>query len=281
MNKTHSRSSDILKELFGDIKPYRDIMDEWAEKLKQQYSNRNLSTVFNSLSKHLITIMPMVFCDALTADLNKKADREILAAIGLSCLLISTHDDVVDEMPKDRVVIAKLIYGGNIAGLCGLKLLFQKKDTGLTKVLIDAISENHYLQQLVVEKLWQNKQITQKKYLEGIRHIYAFTSIGLMCALVITRNTSFRKQLQKFSVGYGITLQIIDDLREINEDRLSGYSSLPLLEGPPFKQSFKQIYHHIEVARGSLRPSWKNMRIIVDRIESFAKGLERKINGIK
>lgn len=277
-NPTRGKSSDILQELYGDTSKYKKIMQNWASKLKKQYPNKHLSEIFDGLATHIITIMPMIFCDALANDLGKKVDDKFLAAIGLSCLLISTHDDVVDEMPKDRIKLAALVYAGNIAALEGIKL-FGKKNFDIIQIIIDPVAQNHYLQQLVVEKLWNGNKISPKEYFVGIKHICVFTSIGPLVALALTQRKDLKKRILNFSSGYGLALQLLDDLREIDEDKINGYISLPLLEGSPYTKTLKELYINISKARSALNPSWKHTGKFVDNIKNFAKDIERQVNG--
>lgn len=87
-----------------------------------------------------------------------------------------------------------------------------------------------------------------------------------------------KEKILEFAEGYGVALQIIDDLRKMKEDKKSGYSSLPLSEGPPFTQTFEQFYLHIIKARESLQPEWKRMQKLVDNLEKFGKSLEEELN---
>lgn len=273
------RSSTISHLLLGNINLYTSLMKAWSKKLNTFYPDKHLSAIFSGMPRHTITIMPMALCDGLAKDLDKKPGKQLLSAIGLCCLLISTHDDVVDEMPKDRRILASLVYGGNIAGLWGTKLLLSNKYTGIAGVLFDSISQNHYLQQLVVEKLWETKKITVRGYLDGIKHISVFAAIGPLCALAYTKKPELKQRVLKFAYSYGIALQLIDDLREQEEDKEFGYKSLPLLEGAPYKKSFSLLYQNIALARAALLPSWKNMNSFIDRLETFSNNLKEAIDG--
>lgn len=253
-------------------------MKNWAIRLIDKYPNRKLAENFFRLPQQIITMLPMAFCDSLTQDLKKTCDDEILAAIGLNSFLISTHDDVVDEMPKNRKIVSGLVYAGNIAALEGMKILFEKNRKKVAQALIDSVNKNHYLQQLVVEKLWQGKKINAKEYFDGIKHIGIFSAIGPLCALALTGRNDLKKTILKFASNYGITLQLIDDIRETEEDKIAGYSSLPLTEGTPFTCSFAKLYQHAKIARSALDKKWERMTFYVDAIDQFARKIEKEIN---
>lgn len=151
INKGHS--SDLISLIIPNPK-YQKLMKLQVKKLVRKYPNPYLAKVFSTLDKKILTIGPMSLCDNLSMDLGKKADDQLLNAIGLSCLVISAHDDVVDEPPKNRSEIAALIYAGNIALLEGIKLLTELKANKVIHYLIDTINQNHYYQQLRVDLVW-------------------------------------------------------------------------------------------------------------------------------
>ena len=282
MTVIKGRSSDIISDLLGNIKKYTQIMEKWVRRLEIQYPNPKLAKIFHGFPEHIITILPMAFCDSLTKDLDGNCNEDILAAIGLNAFLISTHDDVVDEMPKNRETVSSLIYAGNIAGLEGMKILFKRNIKGVALTLINSINQNHYLQQLVIEKLWQNKEVGIGDYFDGIKHICTFSAIGPLCALALTKKTVYYKDtILNFSAHYGFMLQLIDDIREVEEDKLAGYTSLPLIEGVPFTKSFTNLYRHAELAKDSLDKKWKRMRFYVDALEKFAKKTQGVIDGTR
>lgn len=240
-NPTKKTSSNLLIYLLGNIERYEKILVKETKKLKKKYSNKNLASVFSIIPKKLITIGPMALCDDLTQDLGKSCNDNILAAIGLSCFPITTHDDVVDETPEERAKLAALIYAGNIAGLEGTNLLFKENYGELAEILFKTIIKNHYQQQFRVELLWDKKPKNFKDYKEGIKDVCSLTSIGPLCALAITKRYDLTKKINNFAANYSIVLQLIDDIREIEEDKLTSYTSFPLLENKPFKKSFKAI----------------------------------------
>lgn len=270
-------TSGVSSELFGDTEKYAQIMRKEAQRLSQKYPNRELERVFSSLSTHGLVLGPMAFCDALSADLGTKAPESILIGIGLSCLVIAKHDDVVDEMPKDRSVVSPLIFGGNITALEGIKTLLEAHQPEIIQIIIDRVNQNHYLQQKGVETLWSGKRFDRQTYIEAIYHTCVLTSIGGLCALAVAGRRDLDPKILEFSKGYGTAVQIIDDLREQKEDIVSGYTSLPILEGPPFSQSREEMFRHIELARNALLGDWERMQKFVDNLSRVAKWVDNKI----
>jgi len=278
--RSKHRSSDILTELYGDTSRYVKIMNKEASKLKKKYPDKILGKFFSMLPNRIISISTMVLCDSLSQDLGKRCSDSTLAAIGLNSLPISTHDDVVDETPASREFIAGLVYAGNISALEGQNILFRTKQPHVAIALNEAVNENHYLQQLTVYKLWKGQgTISSEQYFDGIKHVCIFASIGPRCALAIANRENLKAKIMRFSTGYGRAVQLLDDIIEVEEDRKSGYSSLPLSEGKPFKQSFKEIRKNIRLARSTIDPRWRRMSILLKRLEVFAQRVERQISG--
>lgn len=271
------QTSQINHLLFGDTTKYEKVMVGEAKKLARTYPDKDLNQIFTTLSQHGLTLGPMSACDTLAKDLGINVGSDILAAIGLSCLLISTHDDVVDEMPKSRQQVSQLLFAGNIALLEGMRILFKKGNLQLAEIIINAVNQNHYLQHRGVGILWTGKEISKKTYLSAIRHTGILASIGPLSAICIARKMNLEKRVSAFSMSYGIALQILDDLRELEEDKLSGYISLPLVEGPPFTNSFEELFRNINIARMSLNKNWKRTQEFVDRIERIAESLRKEI----
>jgi len=273
-------SSAILSYLLGDIEKYIQIMEKEVRRLIKKYPNKNLAPVFSILPQKLITIGPMALCDDLTQDLGGICSDDVLAAIGLSCLPITTHDDVVDETPKNRAKLAALVYAGNIAGLEGMNILFQKNLPKVAEAFIKTIAENHYRQQFRVDLLWEKKPKNFREYRYGIGDICSLAAIGPFCALTITGRNDLRKIVARFTTGYGVALQLIDDIREFDEDKLTSYTSFPLFEGKPFKKSFQEIEHYLKMAKRAIKPDWTRTRFRFKNLELFAQKIRKGFNGI-
>lgn len=268
-------SSDILTQLYGDTKKYRAILRPILRKLAREYPNPYLKKLFFSLDKRIIAIAPMVFCDSLLLDLGEKSDKVDLAALGLHMLAISTHDDVVDERPPDRIGLAALVYAGNIATNDGSRMLLKKGKKKASDALLEFINLNHFYQQHVVETLWQKRPESFVEYKDGINHICIFVAIGLVYGLALLGRMDLKKRVIEYANSYGVALQLVDDLREIEEDRMNGYWSFPLSEGEPYGESFKQLFGHIATAKEVIPPEWKQLRRLVDNLEQFAQGIRQ------
>jgi len=270
-------SSALISYILGDVEKYVRIMQTQTQKLIKKYPNKHLASAFSLLPRKLITIGPMALCDDLTQDLGGICSDDILAAIGLSCLPITTHDDVVDETPESRDKLSALVYAGNIAGLEGMNILLQKNLKEVTHALIKTIAENHYRQQFRVDLLWERKPKNFRAYRYGIEDICSLAAIGPLCALAITGRDDLQKIIIRFTTSYGMVLQLIDDIREIDEDRLAGYTSFPLLEGPPFKKSFQAIGRYLRTAKRSLKPEWRRTKSRFKNLEIFVQRMKGEI----
>lgn len=269
MQVQQGRSSDILSELYGDVRYYQEILLPYQNKLSQKYPNANIDKFFNNINKKTIAITPMVLCARLMKDLGCEVQDQDLVALGLHMLAISTHDDVVDEMPRDRIQLAALVYAGNIATNEASKVLVNQGKKNASKVLLDAVNSNHFYQQHIAETLWQTQPKSFEDYLDGIHHITTFALLGLIYGLALSNKMEFQKKIEDYAYGYGVAMQLIDDLREMEEDNINGYWSFPLVEGEPFTRSFQEIDSHLQMARNAIPEEWKQLQDLVDRLEKF------------
>lgn len=272
------KSSEILLNLLGETSKYTRIMQAETRKLKKKYSNKNLQKIFDTLPNKIITICPMLLCDELTKDLGGKCNEKILAAVGLICFTLSTHDDVVDETPRQRSQLAALTYAGNLTTLESIQILEKYRNQKLTTTLIQTVCENHLKQQFRVDLLWEKKPKNVNDYLKGIEDLNSLAAIGPLIALEITRKPNLKQKIRQFAEGYGKALQIIDDIREIEEDIQAGYTSFPAIEGKPFKKSFGQLKKHLRIAQQALNPKWRRMLAIVKKAQSFTRNLQDEFN---
>jgi geranylgeranyl pyrophosphate synthase len=118
-------------------------------------------------------------------------------------------------------------YGGNIATLEGLKVLC---DAGLSHVaseVITYVNKNHYYQTKIVTSLW-NHPCSKEEYLITISHTGYWAEIGLRAALAFSQRQDLADFVASFARCYGLTCQIFDDMREIDDDLRNGYWSLPV-----------------------------------------------------
>ena len=272
-------SSSILYDLFGDFSLYSRVMEREGKRLARKYPDKNLSRLFNEMPHRMITVLPMALFHSMSKDLGNTVSKEAICAIGLCSFPIGTHDDIVDETPDRQQEIAALVYAGNIAASEGLMMLMRKGKVETAEALVESINRNHFRQQRVVDLLWSGRKPTEAVYLDGIRHIVEFISIGPLCAIAEAEEKGLRRRIMDFSEGYGPVIQLIDDIREVDEDRRTKYASLPLTEGKPFRSSFRLGFEGIAKARRSLKPEWNNMAYFVDRAEQFLMRLEAELSG--
>lgn len=270
------KSSGIADVLFGNAKKYSKIMKEESDRLCRRYADSDLAKNFSEMPNRVICLMPMALCDAIVEDLGKKCSKDVLAAVGLCAFPIGTYDDIVDEMPRDRRDVAGLAYSGSIAGLEGMRILFDKNKHAVAQALIDTINQNHFRQQRVVDLLWEGKKITKERYIEGIHHVIDFTSIGLMAGIAEAGRPDLKERMMRFSEGYGLALQIIDDLMEVEEDKATTYKSFAVVEGKPYTKTFEIAFDRIKKARKNLDPEWKKMNKFVDNAEMLLRDMYAK-----
>lgn len=268
------RSSDILNDLFGDTSMYTKAISLYGRSLDKKYPDEHLSKIFSRAERRTATILPIALCDAFASDLGTRVDKKILAAIGLACVIVATHDDAVDETPPDQKTLASLIYGGDITNLYALKALLHSAKPLVINTFIDALIQNHYLQTRVIDTLWQHRDVSNEQYFDAVKHWRTFCSIGPLCALALTDRMKLKNRIITFSDGYGIAFQLLDDLREVDEDKERGYRSIPIQEGYPYKETFVQIYKHIQVARKSIHRDWEKVALLLNNMEAVVKKLE-------
>jgi hypothetical protein len=265
-------SSKILSELFGDLSYHQDILQPPIQELKSSYVEIGLNKYFESLAWKSISLGPMVLSKELSKDLKCDLPDDILRGIGCLCLLISTHDDIVDETPEDQLEIANLIYSGNIAANKGVSLLKDYPEV-LIKVL-EVININHLNQVKIVEKLWRNIPETFEDYLDGINHIQSFAMVGFIATLTYAKEEKLLDQVWKLALYYGRALQLVDDLREVDEDKESGYNSFPVKEGLPYTKTWSCFYDSLDQAENLLLPGWENMKTLINRLRLVGKKMQ-------
>lgn len=276
---TAGASSELISYFLGDIGKYLKILQKQKASLLRRYPNRNLSPIFATLQTKLLTVGPVALCDYLTSDLGKVCPEDILIAIGLVCLEISAHDDVVDETPGIRSKLAALVYAGNIAALEGIRILYWNDRKRIADLIISLVNQNHYLQQMRVEKLWERKPSNFIDYQDGVKDGAVLVQIGLFPALETAGRDDLRQQLTRFSESYALVLQLIDDIREVDEDKVHGYHSFPILEGAPFEKSFKAMGKHLRIAEENLRPDWRKMNSLVENLKALVAKMKSEFDG--
>ncbi len=227
-------SSSIMDQLFGDTTRFRTILQDAIRPLIEHYGGTTaLPAHFLAIPDRIICICPMVLCHAFLADLNIQAPIDLLGPLGLSMYSISTHDDVVDESPKDRGVVAGLVYSGNIASLHGISLLFLNGYARVAQKIIQLMNLNHCFQTDIAFSLWTAPS-DEATYFEAISHTGYWAAIGPVAAAEYAalqndaRNDDFQHFAQEFGTLYGRMCQVYDDMREIDDDRKNGYFSLPI-----------------------------------------------------
>lgn len=223
-------SSELMTELLGNVSRYQNLLQKEKRNILLRYNDTSiLNSIFASLDTRIINLCPMVLCDRMLSDLGIASSDALLSGLGLAMYSISTHDDVVDEFPKERLVVAGLVYGGNIATLEGLKILC---DVGLSHVaseVITCVNKNHYYQTKIITSLWDHP-CDKDEYLSAISHTGYWVEIGLGAALAFSGKQNFANLnfVLEFAKCYGLTCQIFDDMREIDDDVRNGYWSLPI-----------------------------------------------------
>lgn len=112
----------------------------------------------------------MVLCSALIHDLGERPPGSLLTGVGLACFEISTHDDVVDELPWERTDIAAAIYAGNIATLEGIRTLINHEHPMVADAIIQQINLNHCYQTTITRTIWA-EMTEEAGYLDAIGYL--------------------------------------------------------------------------------------------------------------
>jgi hypothetical protein len=264
------KSSQVISYLYKNSRKYKRLLASSRKNLIRKYPNKNITSYFSLLGETMITTAPLQFCESLLIDLDQIVEDDDLIPLSLLVLAIATHDDAVDQTGLSRVQLASLIYSGDIAANEGVDLLIKRGKVEAAQILLQAINKNHFYQQHITETLWQEKPKNFEQYADGIFHVATFAEIGLFYGLALANRLDLKQQISNFSYGYGIAIQIIDDLREQDEDKKNGYWSYPIVEGEPYTQSIKQMYRHIKQARESIPSDWQNLNDLLDRLEKIA-----------
>lgn len=271
----HSGSSGILEELLGHVEFYQKLLKPYQSQLIKDYPNPHLKQHFLSLNWKIISLGTMALCDHLLKDLNQNVNPKDLVALGLHMLAISTHDDVVDEMPKDRILLSSLVFAGNIATNEGSRLLISQGKTKAADILLKSINTNHFYQQHNIETLWTKKPNSFKEYIDGITHTGTLMRIGLNYALVLAGKVDLQDKTDRYAHYYGMAIQLIDDIREVDEDIANGYWSYPVIEGFPYKKSLDQLFIYIKKDRKTIPQNWSYLHNSLDRLEEVANKIKR------
>ena len=220
-------SSEWVNLLLGDARKYQKILHNQAEQLKEEYADSTLSEIFDDMETRIISLAPMVIFDRTLQDLNIEADDEVLAGLGLVMYAISTHDDAVDERPEDRLELAGLVYGGDITTTEGMRLLSQHASKDVVDTVVHYINLTNLAQTKIVEGLWR-APTDESAYLEAINTTRYWAEVGVQAAVAHAGRPDLIEFSDEFSILYGKTCQIFDDIREIDDDLVNGYWSLPI-----------------------------------------------------
>ena len=270
-------TSSLVGDLYGDVTRYRELLIPVVAEVVKSYPDAGLEKLFIVLPKKVIALAPMVICEAFHFDLTgKSVDDKALIALGMTMLPISTHDDIVDEMPKERDLVSCLVFAGNIMAIEGTRMLIEMDQKKALDILLQQINLNHYYQRKNISLIWENKATNFSDYRPGIEHICVFNSIGALFGCALAEREDVREKALGFANGYGVAMQLIDDIREVEEDREVGYSSFPLLEGAPYKESFRQLFLHLDLAEKNLDENWLKVREVVARMRTYAQKLQNE-----
>lgn len=227
-NTTRIASSELADVLLGDTSRHRELLSAAKARLKVAYPDGMiLDSMFDALDSRIINLCPMVLCDSMLKDLSADSPDALLTAVGLTMFSISTHDDLVDELPRDRIAIAGLTYAGNIATLEGLRLFMEDGYQNEAMAVLDPVNKNHYYQTKIAGTLWVGPT-DEQGYLDAISHTKYWVAAGLKAAIVFAGREDLHPFVDEFSECYGTTCQLYDDIREVKDDAVNGYWSLPI-----------------------------------------------------
>jgi len=220
-------SSELNIPLLGDTLKYRNILRSQKEYLQEKYPDPALRSIFEGLESRIISIAPMVLFDRMLEDLGVEPEEKLLAGLGLVMYSVSTHDDVVDERPTNRLEVASLIYAGNITTLEGMRILVDTAPYKVISTIVDYVNLTNHAQTKIVRDLWERPS-DEAVYLEAINTTRYWAEVGLQAAITYAGRPDLYDFVDQFSIYYGKTCQIFDDVREIDDDLKNGYWSLPI-----------------------------------------------------
>lgn len=266
-------TSLIKSQLLGDTAAYSALLEPLAKKLAAACPDAEMQRLFEALPHRLITLAPMVICDRLVRDLGGTADDLLLQALGVMCYHISTHDDLIDEPPAGRCEQGALLYAGNIAFIEGCNLLLNVMSPEQAQLVWAEVARNHVLQQRCVTALWENMPRSFSDYRHGVEHAGVFVGVSVRAALAVTGRQELWPRLQEVCANYGMSLQLLDDILEVDEDRAAGYHSSPLMEGPPYRRSFRQLLACVDKGKRLSGPQWPEFRQLFDNMRDTAERL--------
>lgn len=226
-DKSRIASSELNIPLLGDTLKYRNILRSQKVHLQEKYPDPSLHSIFEGLDSRIISIAPMVLFDRMLEDLGMKSEEELLVGLGLVMYSVSTHDDVVDERPRNRLDVARLIYAGNIATLEGINILVNTAPDKVISKVVDYVNLTNHAQTTIVRDLWEHPS-DEAIYLEAINTTRYWAEVGLQAAIAFAGRPDLHDFVDQFSIYYGKTCQIFDDVREIDDDLKNGYWSLPI-----------------------------------------------------
>lgn len=221
-------SSELAASLLGPVEEYQMLLHRMVQKLMHQYPDAALHECFRAIPSRIICLAPMALCASLVKDLGLRPSETLLTGIGLACYEISTHDDVVDELPRERPDIAALVYAGNIVTLEGIRVLIDGDYGIIADAIIEYINLNHCYQTTITRTIW-SEPTDEAGYLAAIGHTPYWVAIGLMAAITFCNRSNLRLLVIDFSEWYGMACQLFDDMREIDDDLQHGYWSLPII----------------------------------------------------
>lgn len=229
-DQTRIASSELVDVLLGNISRYQKLLAKERDRIKSAFPDKAiLDSMFDGMPGRIINICPMTLCDRMCIDLlGEEAPDELLSGIGLSMYSISTHDDIVDESPHERLTLAGLAYAGDITALEGAKILIENSYEDVLAGIIEDICTNHYYQTLIVNSIWK-ESTDEVGYMRAISHTKYWAVIGLKAAIIYAGRKDLRGFIYEFADCYGTTCQLFDDMREIDDDVTNGYWSLPII----------------------------------------------------
>lgn len=267
----------MLQKLLPNPERYAAILKPHVDVIIRRYPSSLLQRHFESLGQRLIAVCPMALCDLTLTELGFAPDDDYLASLGLHMLAIATHDDIVDQLLDNRSVVAQLLYAGDIASNEGSRLLFRRARPDVADTLLAQINRNHFYQHHVVETLWQREAADFAEYRSGIYHASVMANIGVLYALSIASRLDLKPPLEIFADHYGLALQLVDDILEVDDDSRYGYHSFPVKEGWPYTLSFRHLFVALDECRGALEHSWVGLQELVARLHGFAVSLRTEL----
>ena len=209
--------------------------------------------------------------------------REALVPLGLQVLAICVDDDVADGQAGgfvervDSVCAAELLQALAWARLPRAGSHASLVQAELERLLV-AVTRYQHLDAVQIERA-AGGDFRLADYLESAHKAGSLVEAGLRLGLALAGGDPDRSEAEGFARRFGLAFQILDDVRDLDEDRASFGApvTLPMLyaqRGEPLGAAYRLAEDALAEARAlgaSFGPGRRLVRLVDRLAELFAK----------